>query len=97
MGDTRRRRVTWLGIHWSRVDVRHSAERRGTASPAGDPIVLTDPSPEPLTHVTAPWGLVLEAAPTTPARALSPMARRRYVGAGGGGDLWGQDGAKPAG
>jgi len=40
-------------------------EGRGTASPAGQPIALTDPPPEPLTNVTAPWGLVLEPAPTT--------------------------------
>jgi hypothetical protein len=39
-------------------------EGRGTASPAEDPIVLTDPPPEPLTAVTAPWGLTLEPAPT---------------------------------
>jgi len=39
-------------------------EGRGTASLAGDPIALTDPPPEPLINVTAPWGLVLEPAPT---------------------------------
>jgi hypothetical protein len=38
-------------------------EERGTASPAGDPIALTDPPPEPLTNVTGPWRLVLEPAP----------------------------------
>jgi RES domain len=40
-------------------------EGRGTADPAGDPIALTDPPPEPLTNVTAPWGVVLEPAPAT--------------------------------
>jgi hypothetical protein len=40
-------------------------EGRGTASPAGDPVALTDPPPEPLTNVTMPWGLVLEPAPAT--------------------------------
>ena len=40
-------------------------EGRGTASSAGHPIALTDPPPEPLTNVTAPWGLLLERAPTT--------------------------------
>ena len=64
MGNTRRCHVTWFGNPLVAGYVRHSAERRGTASPAGDPIALTDPSPEPLTSVTAPWGLVLEAAPT---------------------------------
>ena len=39
-------------------------EGRGTASPAADHIALTDPPPKPLTDVTAPWGLVLEPAPT---------------------------------
>jgi hypothetical protein len=39
-------------------------EGRGTASPAGGPIALTDPPPEPLTSVTAQWGLLLETAPT---------------------------------
>ena len=38
-------------------------EKRGTISAAGDPIALTDPPPEPLTTVTAPWGLVLGPAP----------------------------------
>ena len=38
-------------------------EGRGSASPAGDPIALTDPPPEPLTNVTTPWGLALEPAP----------------------------------
>jgi RES domain len=35
----------------------------GIAAAAGDPIALTDPPPEPLTNVTAPWRLVLEPAP----------------------------------
>jgi RES domain len=39
-------------------------EKRGTVEAAGDPIALTDPPPEPLTKVTAPWGLALEPAPT---------------------------------
>jgi len=38
-------------------------EGRGIASPAGDPIALTDPPPEPLTIVTTAWGLVLEPTP----------------------------------
>ena len=38
-------------------------EGRGTASPAGDAVALTDPPPAPLTNVTAPWGLMLEPAP----------------------------------
>jgi hypothetical protein len=38
-------------------------EERGVASPVGEPIALTDPPPEQLTNVTAPWGLVLESAP----------------------------------
>jgi hypothetical protein len=38
-------------------------ENRGTVTAAGEPIVLTDPPPEPLTNVTVPWGLVLEPAP----------------------------------
>jgi hypothetical protein len=40
-------------------------EDRGTAIMAGDPIALTDPPPEPLTNVTGPWRLMLEAAPAT--------------------------------
>jgi hypothetical protein len=36
-------------------------EGRGTVSPVGASIALTDPAPEPLTHVTTPWGLELEA------------------------------------
>jgi hypothetical protein len=40
-------------------------EDRGTAIAAGDPIALTDPPPEPLTNVAAPWRLVLEPAPAT--------------------------------
>jgi hypothetical protein len=38
-------------------------EGRGIASSAGDPIALTDPPPEPLINVTAPWGLALEPTP----------------------------------
>jgi hypothetical protein len=38
-------------------------EGSGTASLAGDLIALTDPPPEQLTNVTAPWGLMLEPAP----------------------------------
>jgi RES domain len=38
-------------------------EGRGTAIMTGDPIPLTDPPPEPLTNVTAPWRLILEPAP----------------------------------
>ena len=38
-------------------------EGRGAAVMAGDPIALTDPPPEPLTNVTAPWRLKLEPAP----------------------------------
>lgn len=38
-------------------------EKRGTVEAAGGPIALTDPPPEPLTKVTAPWGLELEPAP----------------------------------
>ena len=38
-------------------------EDRGTVIPAGDVIALTDPPPEPLTNVTAPWRLMLEPAP----------------------------------
>ena len=38
-------------------------EKRGTVEAAGNPIALTDPPPEPLTKVTAPWGLELEPAP----------------------------------
>ena len=83
MGNTRRRHVTWLGIHWSRVDVRHSAERRGTAESGGRPIALTDPSPEPLTTSLRRGASVLEAAPR-PCASASPTTRRRYVGAGGG-------------
>lgn len=50
----------------SRLDGRACVavfEKRGTVSAAGDAIALTDPPPEPLTKVTAPWGLVLERAP----------------------------------
>ena len=39
-------------------------EGRRSATMAGDPIALTDPPPEPLTNVTAPWRLVLEPAAT---------------------------------
>jgi len=38
-------------------------EGRGAAIMAGDLIALTDPPPEPLTNVTAPWRLILEPAP----------------------------------
>jgi hypothetical protein len=38
-------------------------EGRGTLIQAADPIALTDPPPEPLTNVTAPWRLELEPAP----------------------------------
>jgi len=55
-------------------------EGRGTASSAGEPIALTDPPPEPLTNATAPWGLVLEPAPTAPARSLSAMTMHRTSG-----------------
>jgi len=51
----------------------------GTASPTGDPIALTDPPPEPLTNVTAAWGLVLEPAPqhsATAERNDEPPGRR---------------------
>ena len=37
-------------------------EGRGSAIMAEDAIPLTDPPPEPLTNVTAPWRLVLEPA-----------------------------------
>lgn len=40
-------------------------EGRGAAIMAGEPIALTDPPPEPLTNVTAPWRLVLEPARAT--------------------------------
>ncbi|MFL5862806.1 MAG: RES domain-containing protein [Solirubrobacteraceae bacterium] len=40
-------------------------EGRGTAILGGAAIALTDPPPEPLTDVTAPWRLVLESAPAT--------------------------------
>jgi hypothetical protein len=36
-------------------------EERGVVSPAGDPVALTDPPPEQVPNVTAPWGLVLES------------------------------------
>ena len=38
-------------------------EGRGALIQAAEPIALTDPPPEPLTNVTAPWRLVLEPAP----------------------------------
>ena len=38
-------------------------EDHGTAVAAGDIVALTDPPPEPLTNVTAPWRLALEPAP----------------------------------
>ena len=38
-------------------------EDHGTATAAGDVVALTEPPPEPLTNVTAPWRLVLEPAP----------------------------------
>jgi hypothetical protein len=38
-------------------------EGRGALLQADDPVALTDPPPQPLTNVTAPWRLVLEPAP----------------------------------
>ena len=38
----------------------------------GDPIALTDLPPDPLINVTAPWGLVLEAAPMRGALEWEP-------------------------
>jgi RES domain len=38
-------------------------EDRGTVIQAADIVALTDPPPEPLTNVVAPWRLMLEPAP----------------------------------
>jgi hypothetical protein len=38
-------------------------EDHGAAVAAGDVVALTDPPPEPLINVAAPWRLVLEPAP----------------------------------
>ena len=59
-------------------------EGRGTASPAGDHIALTDPLPEPLTNVTAPWGLVLGAGTREPCAIAIRNDDAAYVGAGRG-------------
>lgn len=43
-------------------------EGRGTVAATGDVVALTDPPPEPLSNVTATWGLVLEPAPPAGSR-----------------------------
>ena len=40
-------------------------EQRGTATPAGEVIALTDPPPQPLTNVAQDWRLLPEPAPAT--------------------------------
>jgi len=60
-----RRRRRPLSLSPPRQRLRRTLEGRGTASPVGDLIALTDPPSRPLTNVTTSWGLVLEAAPAT--------------------------------
>jgi RES domain-containing protein len=43
-------------------------EGRGEMIQADDPVALTDPPPEALTNVTAPWRLALEPAPAVARR-----------------------------